>query len=103
MAKDMNELVYVVRLKGVGLSCLTVEASVKKQARNGMSLVVYNLRSITKIKWLLRLSKAILNLSVQDVGILKSVLHRKGVLTLTLVARMLWSPLGSGGQNKLLV
>lgn len=57
MARDMNKLFYVLRLKGVGLSCLTVEASVEKQARNGVGLV-YNLRSITKMKWLLRLSEA---------------------------------------------
>lgn len=102
MAKDMNKLFYVVRLKGVGLSCPTGEASLKKKARNGLGLV-YNLRSITKIKCLLRLFKAILNLSVQNVGILKSMLDQKGRLTPTLVVRVLWSALGPGGQNELLV
>lgn len=44
------------------------------------------------MKWLLRLSKAILNLSVQDVGagILRAVLDQKAMLTLTLEVRMPW-------------
>lgn len=46
----------------------------EKAARNGVGLVAYNLKSVTKIKWLLRLSRDILNLLVQNVGTLKSVL-----------------------------
>lgn len=85
------------------MSYPTVEASLKKKARKGLGHLVYDLRSTTKIKCLLRLSKAILNLSVQNVGILKSVLAQKDGVTLTLVTRVLWSALGPGGQNELLV
>lgn len=47
---------------------------------------------ITKINLLLRLSKAILNLSLQDVGIgiLKSVSDQQAMLTLTVEVNMLW-------------
>lgn len=62
-------------------------------------MVVYNLRSITKVKCLLRLTEAILNLLDQNVGILKPAFDRKAALTLTSGVRMLWSALGPGGQK----
>lgn len=76
-ARAMNKLFYVVRLKELGLSCLKAELSVKNKARK-IGGLVYDRRPINNTRWLWRISKAILSLSVQNKGILW-----KDVVTLT--------------------
>lgn len=59
MAKGMNKVLYIQRT-----IVLSYSRSICENVSKKWQGLVYNLRIITNIKWLLRLSKAILNLSV---------------------------------------
>lgn len=90
MVKEVNKLFYVIRPKGGGLFCLTIEVCVKKEARNGMGLIVYNQNQM--VIEVVQSNIASFSPGCRCGHPLKSVLDQKAVLTLTLEVRMLWCP-----------